>query len=499
MTDNDTNVGRATQPGIDMPAAEFRRVGHDLVDEIAAFYESLRERKLTRSSTPADIREVLGTDDLPETGTDVGKLFREIAPLLFDYSLHNGHPRFLGYITSSAAPLGALADLLASAVNANLAKWDLAPVASEIETQTVRWLADFIGYDAGCSGIMVSGGNMANILGFIAGRTAIAPWQLRKEGNYGDPRRLTAYVSRETHTWVEKAADICGLGAGSIRWIETDRAGRLQVDRLRTRIREDRAANRLPFLVVATAGSVSTGVVDPVRELASLCREEGLWLHADGAYGALAAVLPEAPEDLRALDLADSVALDPHKWLYAPIEAACALTRDPQALSNAFAFYPEYYLLDDGEEQGINYYELGMQNTRGFRALKVWLALRAAGRSGFEAAIRADIELAERLFELAEAHPELRAASRNLSITTFRYVPPGLDAASEYLNRLNRSLLAKIQASGELYVSNAIVGGDYLLRACVVNFRTTAADIDAIAEAVVAIGREVHGQLGGPG
>ena len=245
MKDKDTNDGRAAHSALDMPAEEFRRVGHALVEEIAAFYESLRERELTGTSTPSEIRALLGTDALPETGTDVGQLFREVAPLLFAHSLHNGHPRFFGYITSSSAPLGALADLLAAAVNANLAIWDLSPIASEIETRTVRWLADFIGYETSGSGIMVSGGNMANILGFIAGRTAQAPWELRKEGNYGDPRRLTAYVSKETHTWVEKAADICGLGSEGIRWIETDSEGRLRVDRLRERIREDRQAGRI--------------------------------------------------------------------------------------------------------------------------------------------------------------------------------------------------------------------------------------------------------------
>ena len=498
MKDKEKSGATAARSTLDMPADEFRRVGHALVDDIAAFYDSLRERPLTRSASPAEIRSLLGADELPEEGADAGELLSKIAPLLFDHSLHNGHPRFFGYITSSAAPLGALADLLAAAVNANLAKWDLSPIASEIETRTVRWLAEFIGYDPACSGLMVSGGNMANILGFIAGRTAQAPWDLRGEGNYGDPRRLTAYVSQETHTWVEKAADICGLGSEGIRWIETDGEGRLRVDKLREQIAADREAGRLPFLVVATAGSVSTGVVDPVRELSALCRAENLWLHADGAYGAPAAVLPEAHDDLRALDLADSVALDPHKWLYCPIEAACTLTRDPQALSNAFAFYPEYYLLDGAQDEGINYYELGMQNSRGFRALKVWLALRAAGRSGYEAVIRGDIGLARRLYELANAHAELRAASHNLSITTFRYVPPGLDAADDYVNVLNKALLAKLQASGELYVSNAVVNGVYLLRACIVNFRTTEADIDAIAETVVGMGREVHAHLGGP-
>ena len=497
MTDSKQHQPRSA---LDMTGAEFREIGHALVDEIAAFFDSLPERKLTRDAGPDEIRRLLGTQELPEGGTDTASLFAEVAPLLFDNSLHNGHPKFLGYITSSAAPLGALADLLAAAVNANVGKWDLSPMASEVESQAVRWLADLIGYELDASGLMVSGGNMANILGFIAGRTAKAPWDIRKDGNYGDSRKMTAYVSAETHTWVQKAADICGLGADSIRWIETDADGRMRVDALRARLEQDRNDGCLPFLVVATAGSVSTGVVDPVRKLAAICREQGLWLHADGAYGAPAAVLPEAPEDLRSLRLADSVALDPHKWLYCPLEAACVVTRDPEALRNAFAFYPQYYMLDAEQDEGTNFYQLGMQNSRGFRALKVWLALRAAGRKGYEESIRQDVVLAQRLHDLAAGHREFEAGSVHLSITTFRFVPQDLQGndssdTEEYLNRLNQALLAEIQAGGELYVSNAVANNRYLLRACIVNFRTTEEDIDALPEAIAAIGRRLDRQL----
>ena len=485
---------------LDMTGAEFREVGHALVDEIAAFYDSLPARSLTRDAGADEIRHKLGTGELPETGTDAASLFAEVTPLLFDYSLHNGHPKFLGYITSSAAPIGALADLLAAAVNANVGKWDLAPIASEIESQAVRWLADLIGYEVDCSGLMVSGGNMANILGFIAGRTAKAPWDMREVGNHGDPRKMTAYVSAETHTWIQKAADICGLGADSIRWIDTDAEGRMRIDDLEMRIAKDREDGCLPFLVVATAGSVSTGVVDPVRQLAGICRAENLWLHADGAYGAPAAVLPEAPEDLRSLRLADSVALDPHKWLYCPLEAACVLTRDPDALKNAFAFYPQYYMLGEEQDEGTNFYQLGMQNSRGFRALKVWLALRAAGRTGYEESIREDIRLAERLYENVAAHREFEPGSVHLSITTFRFVPHGLKGndspqTEDYLNTLNQALLAEIQAGGELYVSNAVIDGRYLLRACIVNFRTTRDDIDTLPDDIAAIGRRLDEQL----
>jgi aromatic-L-amino-acid decarboxylase len=239
-----------------------------------------------------------------------------------------------------------------------------------------------------------------------------------------------------------------------------------------------------------------------VRELAAICGEQDLWLHADGAYGAPAAVLPEAPEDLRSLRLADSVALDPHKWLYCPLEAACVLTRDAAALRDAFAFYPAYYKLDDADEAGINYYQLGVQNSRGFRALKVWMALRAAGREGFVKSIRDDIDLAGRLFDRVDAHGEFVAHSVHLSIATFRYVPRDLKAdtsAEDYLNELNRALLGEIQGGGDMYLTNAIVAGRYLLRACIVNFRTSRQDIDELPEAIAAVGRRLDRQLRGEG
>ena len=489
---------------LDMPAAEFRTLGYELVDQIAGFYDSLAgrpsQRRLTRASGPGDVQALLGPEEFPEEGMDADRLLADIVPLLFDRSLHNGHPRFMGYITSSAAPLGALAELLAAALNANLARWDLSPVASEIESRTVRWIADFIGYDDKASGLMVSGGNMANFTAFVAARTAMVPWDIRKQGNGGDTRLPTAYVSAETHTWVQKAADVCGLGADGIRWIDTCADGGMDVDQLRERIEEDRANDRLPFLVVGTAGSVSLGVVDPLRTLAAICKSEGLWLHVDGAYGAPAAALPEAPDDLHALGLADSVAVDPHKWLYCPIEVATVLSRHQEALRKAFSFSPEYYRLAGRGATGTDYHELGMQNTRGFRALKVWLMCRAAGRSGYRDSIREDIRLAERLYDRVQQHPELTGHAVRLSIATFRFVPPDLadnrsDATEAYLDDLNQAVLAELQAGGDLFLSNAVVRGRYLLRACIVNFRTTEADIDAVPELVVQLGRRLDAEL----
>lgn len=479
-------------------AEAFRRAGHVLVDALSDFYESLPGRRVTPGETTAGIRRLLPRQPLPLRGCSGADLLGDITPLLFEHSLHNGHPRFFGYITSSASPLGALADLLAAGVNANCGLRDLSPLANEIELQTVAWLAELIGYPAECGGIMVSGGNVANMLGFLAARRAGLDWDVRANGLVDGERRPRVYASKETHTWIQKAADVSGLGTRAIHWIETDSEQRMDPRALEAAIAADRARGELPFLVVGTAGNVSTGAVDALEELAAIAGSEQLWLHVDGAYGAPAACLPEAGDSLRALALADSVALDPHKWLYAPIEAACTLTRDPAALRETFSFRPPYYRLDDGDEAGLDYFEHGLQNTRGFRALKVWLGLRATGRQGYEQRIRTDIAHAERLFERAAEEPELEAGTNHLSITTFRYRPPAdSDSATDanYVDELNRRLLVALQTGGEAYVSNAIIGGRYFLRACIVNFRTTPSDIDALVDIVLREGRVIDAEL----
>jgi aromatic-L-amino-acid/L-tryptophan decarboxylase len=298
--------------------------------------------------------------------------------------------------------------------------------------------------------------------------------------------RLTAYCSTETHTWAHKAADLFGIGGDAMRWIGTDSGQRLDTSLLREAIAADRAAGAHPFLVVGTGGSVSTGAVDPLAELAAIARQENLWFHVDGAYGGFAACLPDAPEDLRALALADSVAIDPHKWLYVPVEAGCTLVRDEQALLDAFAYRPPYYHLPEGQ---VNFYELGPQNSRGFRALKVWLALRQAGRAGYVEMIGDDCRLARLLYELADADPELEARTHGLSIATFRYAPEGASEAE--LDELNERLLERLRTSGEAFVSNAVIDGRYYLRACFVNFRTQEADVRALPGIVKRLGAEV--------
>ena len=489
---------------LEMTPSEFRKVGRQLVERIAEFLCTLPDRPVTVNESPRVIREALGTDPLPEQGSDAKDLLEEAADLLFAHSTFNGHPRFWGVITSSAAPIGALGELLAASVNPNVGSWFGGPMANEIEAQTVRWMAELIGYPPDCGGLLVSGGNMGNFVGFLAARKAKATWDVRAAGLLGEgTRRLRVYTSAETHTWIHKATDMFGLGTEAIRWIPVDTHLRMDTTALSKQIQADIEAGDLPFLVIGTAGTVSTGAVDPLPEIAAICREYDLWFHVDAAYGGFAAVLlndsqGKVPADLKGINEADSVAVDPHKWLYAPLEAGCALVRNPEALRDTFSYHPPYYHFAE-EPSTIDYYEYGPQNSRGFRALKVWLALRQVGRAGYIEMISDDIQLAQELYRLVDAHPELQAFTQGLSITTFRYVPPDLTPGSEqveaYLNQLNAELLTRLQRSGEAFLSNALVRGTFLLRACIVNFRTSLEDIEALPSIITRIGREVDAAM----
>ena len=492
----DDPMTRSRTAALDMEPDEFRQLGHWLVDRIAEFLDDMRELAVTPGESPAQVRAALGSRSLPEHGAPASEVLAEAWRLLKEHSLLNGHPRFAGYVTASPAPIGALADLLASALNPNSGAWILSPMASEIEAQTVRWIAEFLGYPPACGGLLVSGGNMANFIGFLAARRAKGGDGVRSRG-VGTGARLLAYASTETHTWLQKAADLFGLGTDSIRWIPVARDCRMRVPELVAAIEKDKADGARPFLVVGSAGTVGTGAVDPLPELAGIARRHDLWFHVDGAYGAPAAALPDASADLKGLSEADSLAVDPHKWLYAPLEAGCALVREPQHLPDTFDYSPAYYRFQaDAEERPVNYYTYGPQNSRGFRALKVWMGLCTAGREGLIRMIADDIDLAKAMDCEARNQPELEALTQGLSITTFRYVPLEVDrndpGQADYLNRLNEEILDRIQKSGEGFLSNAVVDGKFAMRACIVNFRTTLEDIEALVKLVVRLGREAN-------
>jgi aromatic-L-amino-acid decarboxylase len=498
---NKKNISGQGQPPIAIGPDEFREIGHECVDRVADLLASMGSTPVTPGLKPSEVRAILGEGPLPAKPEAPAGIVRSITDRLIRYSLYNGHPRFWGYITSPPAPIGVIGDFIAAAVNPNVGAFKLSPVATEVEAQSLRWIAELIGYPADTGGILVTGGNMANFVCFLAGRNARSGRNIQKDGT-GGAGRLRVYVSKETHTWIYKAADISGLGTDSIRWIETDDDQRISLPALEKAIIDDRAAGDVPMMVVGTAGSVSTGAIDPLGGISEIARKHNLWFHVDGAYGAFAAALPESPADLKALSLADSIAVDPHKWLYTPLECGCALVRERKTLRDTFHYHPDYYRFSgEPDDAPTNFFEYGPQNSRGFRALKVWLGLKQAGREGIVEMIRNDIALAGEMHRALGTHPDIQAFTAGLSIVTFRYAPAGLRQdtpdGEERLNALNTEILERIQDGGEAFVSNAVIDGKTLLRACIVNFRTTVDDVRALPGIVARAGEAVLAESGG--
>ncbi len=481
---------------IEISKEEFKKIGYQLIDGISQHFSTIDQFPLSSKESPGQLQNLLGSNSMPEDGRSASELIAKATDLLFNHSLFNGHPKFLGYITSSASPIGALAELLAASVNPNVGAYILSPMATEIEKQTVRWLADFIGFPSNSGGILVSGGNMANFTAFLAARTAMAPKSIKEEGLSNLSKKLIVYCSQTTHTWIDKASILFGLGTNSIRWVESDSFNRMSNTKLEELIIKDQEDGLQPLMVVGTAGDVSTGAVDHLKGISQICKKYNIWFHIDGAYGIPAAILPENKAMFDGVAEADSIALDPHKWLYSPLEAGCTLVKDPRHLIDAFSSHPEYYnFRENGNEDAPNYFEYGFQNSRGFRALKVWLSIQQIGRSGYKKLISEDIKLSQLLFHLAEKHPELEALTQNLSITTLRYLPLNRKEDLEYLNKLNQTILNELQAGGELFLSHAIVNKTYCLRACVVNFRTSKKDIEEAIDIIVQLGRNAHLRL----
>lgn len=480
---------------LQMSKEDFQKTGYHLVDMLADFYNTIADHPVTTGETPNQIRTILGNDALPENGQPATKIVERAADLLSKHSLFNGHPKFFGYITSSPAPIGALADLLAGAINPNVGANILSPVATAIEKQTIKWLAEFIGVPNSYGGILVSGGNMANLTAFLAARNAKAKKSIKEEGLVNAGGEMVFYCSKATHTWIEKSAVLFGHGTKAIRWIPVDKDNKMDTAALEQQIENDTKDGKLPFLVVANAGDVSTGVVDNLPEIASVCKRYDLWFHIDGAYGIPAAAVPQYKSLFDGIMDADSIALDPHKWLYAPLEAGCTLVKNPQHLPDTYSSHPVYYNFDgNAEEPSLNYYEYGFQNSRGFRALKVWMAIQQVGKNGYVEMINDDIELSQFLFSEAQKHPELEAVTQNLSIATFRYLPVNYKdkgITEEQINSINEKLLNRLQQGGKVFLSNAVVSGKYCLRACIVNFRTSKKDIVEVVDIIVKEGRSV--------
>jgi glutamate/tyrosine decarboxylase-like PLP-dependent enzyme len=471
---------------LDLSADEFRKLGYQVVDRLATYLGQLRDLPVGPNEPVTTTRELLGSGGLPAESSAPGAVLEEAMEIALQHSVFTSHPRFWAFITGSASPIGALGDLIAAAINVNVASWNTAGGASAFEAQAVRWIADLLGLAPAYSGLLVSGGTAANLVAFIAAQHAKAPWDVRQEGARPAGRALMkVYASREAHPWLGRAVDVGGLGLKAIHWVDADEHARMIPSALRAAIAEDRAAGDLPFMIVGSGGTVSLGMVDPLGALAQVAREEELWFHVDAAYGGFAACSPLAPDELRELVHADSIAVDPHKWLYVPLECGCVLLKEPALLHETFAYDSTFFRYTGSGQQDIPppYREQGLQNSRGFRALKLWLCLKTAGRAGYEQMISDDLRLARKLFDAVAQTPSLEAMSCALSTTVFRYVPSDLAGkaeASTYLETLNLELLRQLQLDGYAYPSATKLKGATGIRVCIVNFRTQWTDLEGL-------------------
>ncbi len=404
-----------------------------------------------------------------------------------------GHPRWFAYITSSPNPVGVVGDFVTAAINPNIGLWRGGPGATAIEVQSIEWLKELLGYPPEADGVYTSGGQFANIVAHMVIRNHAAGWDVRRRGMRpdGTAPKLRVYASAESHYCHQQAANLLGMGTEAVRLVPVDETYRMRVDALARMIAEDRERGHRPIAIVGTAGTAGTGAVDPIHELLRIARSEQIWLHVDGAYGAFAVIAPSAPTSLRAIADADSIACDPHKWLYAPIDAGVVLVRKPNLLAGAFSFHAPYLHASGETDARIDLVELGPENSRRARGIKVWMALLAYGLNGYRDMIERNLLLAAYMERLVEAAPDLvLAAPRELSIVCWRVEPKGVPVAR--LDALQVEVIDELERRGVAIISNArLRDGRTALRACIVNFRTGPADVEAVVQASAEIGREL--------
>jgi aromatic-L-amino-acid/L-tryptophan decarboxylase len=479
---------------LDPSEEEIRRWGKAAIEMMADYLGSIREQPVYPQVTSRQIREKLdrvmsqdgsGFEELLETFRDVVKMSR-----------HNGHPRMFGYVQAPGTAIAAIADLLASTLNANLTAWRSAPAAVEVERLTIDWIKQIIGFGKDAAGLLVSGGSMANLAALAAARRAKAPADLLGKGAQSLHQTMRLYGSEETHHSIAKAAALLGIGRDNLRMVRVDERFKIKIDDLVTKIKEDLEAGHLPFCVVANAGTVATGAFDPLAEVADVARQFNLWLHVDACYGGFAALARSARPLFDLIDEADSVALDPHKWLYLPADCGCVLYRDPQTACATFAHEAEYTrVLNQEADEAFAFWDYGPELSRRFRALKVWMMLKGVGLNALGDTIEKDLACARYLERLVQRSEDFEMlAPVELSVFCFRYLPARLKSAlagadqneqrriEQELNALNEQLLIELQRDGSSYLSNALLGGRFSLRGCVMNYRTTERDMEILLD-----------------
>jgi aromatic-L-amino-acid/L-tryptophan decarboxylase len=479
--------------GLDCDLEAFRHDLQKASDLVLRLYERLDETRITPSKSHAEIASLFD-EPLPEEPQAMDSIFSEVESKIFANSTLYLSPRFFGYINSGGNQASILADLLASAVNQILALWHFSPAASEVERRAVRWIAEFIGYPAQAGGCLLSGGSAGNLVGLAVARKHKAPFDADSFGMRGGPL-LTVYASQEVHASVDKAMVILGVGRYQLRKIGVRNDFTIDIDLLEKQVIQDRNNGCHPICVVGVAGSTNTGVVDPLSALAEFCRAQGLWFHVDAAYGGPAARTKLAGRLFRGLEQADSVVVNPHKWLYVPAEAACILVREPAALRDTFRVVADYLKMESEiKDAPLDFKDYGPQLHRSFRALKVWMTFKAYGARQLRASIESNIEIMRYLADrIDESKDFVRLAPVPLSVVCFQYRTEVASRHSQqnYLDDLNSRLLDAVEKDGRVFLSGTTINGKRALRACSVNHRLCREDVDFLLDVTRQVGRSL--------
>ena len=459
---------------LDPSADQIRDWGNSVIQLMSDYLRSLRDRAVYRHMFSRRIRDRLDAT-LPIKGTDFDGLLRVFSEDIIPFSRQNAHPRMFGYVQSPGTPIAAFADLLASTLNANLTVWRSAPAPVEVERLTIDWIRQILGFNAEAGGLFVSGGSMANLAALAAARQT-------KDHSSG---RLRIYASSETHFSIAKAAALLGIGRENVCHVAVDERFRIRTDDLVAKITVDLEAGYVPLCVVANAGTVNTGAVDPLAKIREVADRFQLWMHVDGSYGALAILAKSARELFAGMEQADSVALDPHKWLYLPVDVGCVIYRTPEIARAAFAHEAEYTrIIGEEADEAFAFWDYGPELSRRFRALKVWMLLKGVGVGALGEAIENNLACARHLESMVRASDDFEmAAPVELSIFCFRHMPAQLrNESPQVIDAFNERLLVALQRDGSSYLSNATLGGRFALRGCVLNYRTTLRDMEILLD-----------------
>jgi glutamate/tyrosine decarboxylase-like PLP-dependent enzyme len=483
---------------LDLDTESFRKLGYEMIDSIADYYETINERRIISENNSKDI-EAIFNDALPIEGEDPQVIIEDWEKRILPNATHLGSPRYFGFVNGSGTMMSVFASAMSAAINMNSGGWKAGPAATEIERRSIAWIAELIGYPTSCGGLFVGGGTIANQAALTAALhnhsqyDAAAGLQSEYKG------RFTIYMSdHEGHISIVKACHMTGLGKDCIRRVPSHEDLRMNVAALEKMIDEDLAAGHFPFCVVAQVGSINVGVTDPLEAIADICSKKNIWFHADGACGAVGAMLPELSHLYNGLNRADSVTLDPHKWLYISYECGCLLVKDASSLRKTFSTSASYLQNSlDTDYKGLDYFDYGPQMSRGFQALKVWMTIRQYGKKGYQKLLRQNIQCAKHLHELVERSADfLPVQAPELFIYSFRFYPLALRESNDpeidtYLDKLNQKIADEIMASGFAFIMTSKVKGRIVLRLSICSHRTTLHDIEAVFEKLGEIGKRL--------